>query len=240
MMELSLSLQEAGLRLLLAVLLGMLIGIERELTQKAAGLRTHTLVTLGAAVFTMISISNMQAHSILPKMGFHMEQDVSRIAASIVSGIGFIGGGAVLRHGSAIRGLTTAASLWMAASIGMLVGTGNFGIAIMSTALTVFILVIVRRLNRYFLHKQPKNYSLMRLKVTVKKDKTQYFQNWLEHSMGNDVVEGDTSELNDEEVQYSYILNIGGRALNVPEVTRKLTQLEGVRHCSFKLFQEED
>lgn len=79
----------------------------------------------------------------------------------------FIGGGAVLRHGSAIRGLTTAASLWMAASIGMLVGTGNFGIAIMLTALTVFILVIVRRMNRYFLHKQPKDYNLTRLKVTV-------------------------------------------------------------------------
>jgi putative Mg2+ transporter-C (MgtC) family protein len=92
MMELSLSLQEIGLRLLLSVLLGMLIGIERELTQKAAGLRTHTLVTLGAAVFTMISISNMQAHEILATGNFHMEQDVSRIAASIVSGIGFIGG----------------------------------------------------------------------------------------------------------------------------------------------------
>ena len=181
MMELSLSLQEIGLRLLLSVLLGMLIGIERELTQKAAGLRTHTLVTLGAAVFTMISISNMQAHEILATGNFHMEQDVSRIAASIVSGIGFIGGGAVLRFGASIRGLTTAASLWMAASVGMLVGTGNQGTAIMATALTVFILVIVRRLNRYFLHKQPKEYGLLRLRVTLLKNKAQFFQNWLEH-----------------------------------------------------------
>jgi len=240
MMELSLSFQETGLRLLLSVLLGMLIGIERELTQKAAGLRTHTLVALGATVFTMISVSNMQAHEILAAGNFHMEQDVSRIAAAIVSGIGFIGGGAVLRHGASIRGLTTAASLWMAASVGMLVGTGNYGVAVMSTALTVFILVIVRRLNRYFLHKQPKEYSVMRLRVSVYKEKTHYFQSWLEHYMGNSIVAGETTEVQPDQVQYTYRLNIGGRAVNTAEFNRRLSELEGVTSCSFNLYQEED
>jgi len=236
-MELSLQLQEIGLRLVLAVLLGMIIGIERELTQKTAGLRTHTLVTLGSAVFTMISVSNMQAHDLLH---FRMEQDVSRIAASVVSGIGFIGGGAVLRHGASVRGLTTAASLWMAASIGMLVGTGNYGTSTMATALTVFILVIVRKLNRYFLHKQPKEYSLLRLRVVVEKEKAHHLQTWLEHSFGNDILEGETTTTTADEIHYAYTLNVGGRAVNTSDISRRLSLLEGVTCSSFKLFQEED
>lgn len=236
-MELSLSMNEIGLRLVLATLLGMIIGIERELTQKSAGLRTHTLVMLGSTVFTMISVSNMQAHDLL---NFRMEQDVSRVAASVVSGIGFIGGGAVLRHGASVRGLTTAASLWMAASIGMLVGTGNYGTSTLATALTVFILVIVRRMNRYFLHKQPKEYSLMRLRVSLQKDKEQLFQNWLEHTFGSDIVEGETTTSNANETQYAYTLNIGGRAINTSDINRKLSQIDGVVSSSFKLFQEED
>jgi putative Mg2+ transporter-C (MgtC) family protein len=239
-MELSLSVEETALRLVLAILLGMLIGIERELTQKAAGLRTHTLVTLGTTVFTMISISNMRAHELFTASNLHMEQDVSRIAASIVSGIGFIGGGAVLRYGTTIRGLTTAASLWMAASVGMLIGTGNYWVSVMATFLTVFVLVVVRQLNRYFLHKQPKEYSMLQLKVTLKQAKAQAFQSWLEHYIGNDVVEGETSHPSPDEVSHSYVLNIGGKAVNTADMTRKISQLGGVVHCAFKFFQEED
>jgi hypothetical protein len=81
---------------------------------------------------------------------------------------------------------------------------------------------------------------MLRLQVTLKQDKAQYFQSWLEHYIGNDVVEGETSHPNPDEVSHSYMLNIGGKAINTADMTRKLAQLEGVVHCAFKFFQEED
>ena len=100
-------------RLLLAVLLSGLVGLERETSQKSAGLRTHTLVGMGAALFAVISITAFDA------------PDKSRIAAQIVTGIGFLGAGAIFREGSIVKGMTTAAGLWAVAAIGTAVGAGE-------------------------------------------------------------------------------------------------------------------
>jgi putative Mg2+ transporter-C (MgtC) family protein len=147
-----LTLNEAILRLFLAFLLGSVVGMEREYTQQSAGLRTHILVCLGSAVFTIVSISDMtqglQMVSTDPNMTYRMVRDPARIAAQIVPGIGFIGGGAVLRHGASIRGLTTAASLWMMASIGMLIGVGYYQLAIVSTLFSFLVLFIIGALER--------------------------------------------------------------------------------------------
>ena len=104
-------------RLLLAAFLGALVGLERELHDHPAGMRTHLLVSLGSAGFTVLSIAMAQGPG----------ADPTRIAAQIVSGIGFLGAGAILKEGATIRGLTTAASLWSVAAVGMAAGAGAVG-----------------------------------------------------------------------------------------------------------------
>jgi putative Mg2+ transporter-C (MgtC) family protein len=127
------------LRILLASLLGGLIGLERDIHGRAAGLRTHLLVSLGAAIFTLLSevIANNAAAS-----GF--TTDPARIAAQIVSGIGFLGAGVIIKEGANVRGLTTAACLWTVAAIGMAVGSGYYTIAIFATAIAIIGLVILK------------------------------------------------------------------------------------------------
>ncbi|MDR1326881.1 MAG: MgtC/SapB family protein [Heliobacteriaceae bacterium] len=136
------------IRVVAAVLLGFAIGLEREYSNKYAGLRTHILVCLGACVFTIISIYGF------PALSEVAVRDSSRVAAQIVTGIGFIGGGTVLRHGATVMGLTTAATLWIAAAIGMACGTGMYDLAIASTILSVIVLVSVRMLEKKVIKKE--------------------------------------------------------------------------------------
>ena len=123
-------------RILSALLLGFAIGLEREMTNKYAGLRTNILVCLGACIFTIISIYGFptfaDGDNVIVSQATGV-RDTARIAAQVVTGIGFIGGGTVLRHGATVFGLTTAATLWIAASIGMACGAGMYGIAIIGT-----------------------------------------------------------------------------------------------------------
>lgn len=127
---------ELTLRLVAALLLGAVIGWERELQRMPAGFRTHALVSLGAAIFTVIS-----AHALTGE-----GSDPTRIAAQIVSGIGFLGGGAILHHGGTVRGLTTAASLWAVAGVGMAAGAGLYVLAAMSALLVIIGLEVFQRL----------------------------------------------------------------------------------------------
>lgn len=118
------------IRLLIAVLLGALVGYERERQGKPAGLRTHAMVSLGAALFTVVSL-----------YGFGPGTDTSRVAAMIVSGIGFLGAGAILHERGGVQGLTTAASLWVTAAIGIAVGVGMM---LMSVATAVLVFAVLR------------------------------------------------------------------------------------------------
>lgn len=117
---------ELMLRILLAFLLGGVIGYERETTQRPAGLRTHMLVAAGSAAFTIVSIYAF--------VGQGTVRDPARVAAQIVTGVGFLGAGTIWRTSSTVRGLTTAASIWLVAAIGMLIGTGLYLLAIFTTA----------------------------------------------------------------------------------------------------------
>jgi len=114
-------------RLLLAVVLGILVGTEREMVHKPAGLRTHALVSLGACLFTVVSI-------------YHFNMDPARIAAGIVAGIGFIGAGSIIAEKGHVQGVTTAASLWCVAAIGLAVGVGAYVLAVVSSALVFGVL----------------------------------------------------------------------------------------------------
>jgi putative Mg2+ transporter-C (MgtC) family protein len=122
-------------RLLLAATLGGAIGAERELNDQAAGLRTHMLLTIGACMFTLVSA-----------YGFGGPADPSRLAAQIVTGIGFLGGGAIVRHGLTVKGLTTAASIWATASVGVAVGAGRYLLACGGAVLVVGTLFGLRAL----------------------------------------------------------------------------------------------
>lgn len=142
----SLFLRNMGL-LVIATLLGAIIGLERERQGKSAGLRTHSLVCLGSALITMVGIYGFGPSG----SGL---RDPSRVAAQIVSGIGFLGAGTIMHEGLTIKGLTTAASLWTTAGIGLAAGAGLVWPAIGAAVLVEIVLVFFNRLEeRYFPHK---------------------------------------------------------------------------------------
>lgn len=120
-------------RLLLAAAVGGVIGAEREVRRKSAGFRTNILIAMGAAVFTMMSIS----------IAADWGGDSTRIAAQIVTGIGFLGAGAIIRTGRDVHGLTTAATVWVNAALGIAAGAGAYHIAIIAGAITLIVLLIL-------------------------------------------------------------------------------------------------
>lgn len=127
------------LRLLLAAGLGAAIGLEREWRQKPAGLRTNILIALGSALFTAISIELA-----------HAGGTPDRIAAQIVTGIGFVGAGAILRSGHNVHGMTTAATIWVNAAIGMAAGAAFYAIATAATVVTLIVLAVLPPIESYF------------------------------------------------------------------------------------------
>jgi putative Mg2+ transporter-C (MgtC) family protein len=140
---------DLAVRMIIAAILGAAIGLEREIHEHPAGMRTHLLVSLGSAIFTVLSIygfAGVGTGSVSPTV------DPTRIAAQVVSGIGFLGAGAILKYGTSIRGLTTAASLWTAAAIGMAAGAGEWIIAAVGTFIVIFSLwplnALVERIHR--------------------------------------------------------------------------------------------
>ena len=134
--------EEPFLRLLAAMAMGGLIGLERELRAKDAGLRTHFLVALGSALFTLVS-----------QYGFGVDlKDSSRVAAQVVSGIGFLGAGTIIFQKNVVHGLTTAAGLWVTAAIGLSCGTGMFAVAGATTVLVLLGLEVVNALHPHRSH----------------------------------------------------------------------------------------
>ena len=117
--------------IILAVVFGAAIGLEREISGKAAGLRTNVLICLGAAVFTIIS----------RQMALKYDASVTRIAAQIVTGVGFLGAGAVIQDRGGVHGLTTAATIWLVASIGMACGAGFYQLAVIATLIAIAVLI---------------------------------------------------------------------------------------------------
>ena len=132
-------------RVLIAAALGGVIGIEREFSEQPAGFRTHMLVSLGAALFTLVG-----AYGVTPFLGADasVRFDPTRIAAQVVTGIGFLGAGAILQQGVNVRGLTTAAALWVTAAVGTAVGLGYLAGALATTITTVVALYALKRLSR--------------------------------------------------------------------------------------------
>ena len=132
----SLTWSEELLRVVVAAGLGGAVGVERELREREAGFRTHLLVSVGSCLFTLVSAYGF--HEFLVGGGNIVRSDPTRIAAQIVTGVGFLGAGAIIRQGFSVRGLTTAATLWVVAAIGMAAGAGYYSAAVITTALVLF------------------------------------------------------------------------------------------------------
>jgi putative Mg2+ transporter-C (MgtC) family protein len=130
---------DLALRLTVGLVLGAAVGFERELRSQPAGFRTHSVVALGSAIFTVVSAYAFAGPG----------SDPTRIAAQIVTGIGFIGAGTILQSRGHIRGLTTAASLWAVAGIGMAAGAALYGVALVGTLLILIVLLVLDRVEDY-------------------------------------------------------------------------------------------
>lgn len=146
------------LKALTALLSGAILGLERELKDKSAGLRTITLISLGCCLFTILSY----------KMGIGNSQDATRIASYIVSGVGFLGAGVIFKDAYSINGLTTASIIWIASAIGMCIGFGQFGIAFIFLLTSLFIVHFGSYINKKYLSKK----LLKNIEITV--DKSDY------------------------------------------------------------------
>src|SRR5687768_7430729 len=163
--------EEMIVRLLIAVLIGMIIGAEREYRNKSAGLRTVTLIAIGSCLFTLMSISIASDSN-------------DRIASNIVTGIGFLGGGVIFKSESGVNGLTTAATIWMTAALGMTVGAGNMQVAWLGTAVVLLVLFLftyvekaIDQINKVFqytivVNNQPEN--LERIEKLMKSHRLSY------------------------------------------------------------------
>jgi putative Mg2+ transporter-C (MgtC) family protein len=140
---------ELALRLVVALVLGFVIGLEREYHRHPAGLRTMAMVSVGSCLFTMLGTA----------LGNH-NTDPTRVAAQVVTGVGFLGAGAILRQGTNVHGLTTAASIWVVAAVGMAVGFGLFLLPAICTVLVVVSLVVCRPLETRLFGKYSEPHAL--------------------------------------------------------------------------------
>lgn len=133
------------IRLLVSALLGGLIGLEREYHGQPAGLRTHIILCLGACLAMCISINSSF---------YGTKGDVERIAAQVISGVGFLGAGAIFKYGGGVRGLTSAASIWATASIGLAAGCGMFYLSLAGTGIVLFTLIVLNSFEKSFIHEK--------------------------------------------------------------------------------------
>jgi putative Mg2+ transporter-C (MgtC) family protein len=139
---------ELAFRLVLALVLGGLIGLERELNDHPAGLRTHIGVAMGAALFGILSGYGFKDFD-ASRAVTNYQVDPTRVASQIVVGVGFLGGGAILKHGATVRGLTTASSLWVTAAIGLGCALGSYKPTLIATGLMLLTLVLLRTPRRW-------------------------------------------------------------------------------------------
>lgn len=206
------------LKLLVAILCGGLIGVEREINDKPAGLRTNILICVGATIFMILSME-------MPSLaGPGMIADPGRIGAQIVTGIGFLGAGAIIHSRASVHGLTTAATIWIVASIGMAVGIGMFAFSIMATAVILFVLVGLGYVERRIHGKLATTCSCT--VVTVADPKVHRGIKKAFRELGSEIM--DFKFIKMDEDRYKISLRHKDRPRKREELHRRMLALEGV------------
>lgn len=211
-------------RITLAVFLSFILGIERELTGKFAGLRTHILVSLGACVFTILSIYGFKMHEISGVIGTN---DPARIAAQIITGIGFIGAGTVMRHGSNVYGITTAATLWVCASIGMACGCGEYVTAIISSIAVLVVLVAIGRLEKNVLSKRRMLYTHYQITLSASIDECDKIEDVLNNNFKK-IFKLNKKLVNTTELKYSAVISTKKSLKNIYEIFKDVQKIDAI------------
>lgn len=224
------------IRVLSALLLGFAIGLEREITNKYAGLRTNILVCLGACLFTIISIYGFPEVSVTgDELG---TRDTARVAAQVVTGIGFIGAGTVFRHGATVFGLTTAATLWVSAAVGMACGAGMFSIAIFATVFSILVLVSVRLFERNILVSTAKNTKRIKMSISCLNENSNSIYDYIiENSKYLIEVSKKLNKQDENMTKIVVILDFAGRN-PVQELYKTYRNLSGIESISIQEFNE--
>ncbi|MBQ8848524.1 MAG: MgtC/SapB family protein [Candidatus Gastranaerophilales bacterium] len=211
-------------RITLAVLLAFIPGLERELTGKFAGLRTHILVCLGACVFTIISIYGFKMHIAVDIVGTN---DPARIAAQVITGIGFIGAGTVMRHGSNVFGITTAATLWMCAAIGMSCGCGQYVAALVASLATLIVLISIRRLEKNFLAKKKIFYTLYEVTLSASINECDTIEDII-NTQFKKVYKYNKKLLNNNELKFSAVVSTKKNLKEINQTFREVNNIESI------------
>lgn len=207
------------LRLFSALMAGALIGVTRERIHKPAGLRTHALICVGAAFITVLSMTVFVSED---------RGDPGRVAAQIVSGIGFLGAGTILKKGFSVRGLTTAATLWITAAVGMGFGSGEYFLSII---VTVFALTIVLFLKKIELFMGGRNLPRVIITARSSKELLSRISNWFTDRH----ITVESMEVETEEDNLSVLVEISkGDVIKVKQLVMGLLELEGVRSAEVR------
>jgi putative Mg2+ transporter-C (MgtC) family protein len=211
-------------KILLAIMLGGLIGIERELTYHWAGLRTHMLVSLGASMFMFLN--DLESLSVGSDVGVTL--DITRLATGVIMGIGFLGAGVIFKEGVSVRGLTTAASIWVTAAVGLLVGVGKFKIAIIATAIIIIVLYSDFLMEKRFIKSREIVFMYIRLN-----DKTDV-QNRVEKKLESEKIEFSLVDFKreDQTIHFGYKIIIS--KLQQEPITRVMLKDPDVVKISWK------
>lgn len=212
-------------RIILAIILAFIPGMERELTGKFAGLRTHILVCVGACVFTILSLYGFQFSVGNP--GIIVQDDPARIAAQVITGIGFIGAGTVMRHGSSISGITTAATLWVCAAIGMSCGCGQYMTAIIASLATLVVLIFIRSLEKNWLSKRKVSYRRFEVVLSASMRDCDSIQDIFENNFRK-VYKFTKKLINHEDLKFSAVIVTKKSLSELNEIFKKVESIDSI------------
>jgi putative Mg2+ transporter-C (MgtC) family protein len=215
------------IRLIGAGVLGGLVGWEREISNHPAGFRTHILVCMGSTLIMLLSIygfSDWINHE-------NVRADPARLAAQVISGIGFLGAGTILRHGFTVTGLTTAASLWVVAAIGLAVGAGFYFPAVMTTVLVLVSLVFLNRMEHYLI--RHRRLRILKVKVNDEFGKLGLIASFLGEKKFN--IRKVSIEDNPEEnhIEITFTLKVSPD-INFTDAIQEINQIEGVQEVTIQ------
>lgn len=209
----------AALRLVLSLVAGGLIGLERESRHQPAGLRTHILICVGSALLMLLSVY-------VPQQFFNLKNgDPGRIAAQVVSGIGFLGAGAILKLGNNVKGLTTAATIWIVAGIGLAMGAGFYIASFVALAIALFALIVLDNIEKYIF--PPERVTTMKLYFSGMSVDTQkiyaIFRTFRIHIQSLDVIQS----IKKQKVQVKILVRIPLN-INIPNLYKEIGNMQNI------------
>lgn len=220
--------QSALTRILISFVIGTLIGIERETHNRPAGLRTHILISIGATIVMLISIYIPQTFTDF------QNGDPGRIAAQVVSGIGFLGAGAILKFGADVKGLTTAASIWAMAALGLAVGAGMYIISFIGVLVILFALTIMDIFEKRIF----KERTLKKIELLVRKKNSdiQMLRKVLQSLDVKIVSTGFERNVNESVDKITFLVGVS-RKMNIQKLSEALEQQEGMINISVEMIE---